>query len=234
VLRDREQKRLQSNCFEPHGSTDRMSKRSRYAVAGLAAVLVVVVIAAWVSLRRPQERKEFVGQVDPATGYRCRFLLSTAWKPQDISFDEKLPPDIAFTLTPSPIRQWINTRLLHKAAPYPLMIQLTRLRTHNKNKSAWHIVEGYPEYLPNPAFTTTHQHLHIDSYPTTRGRWEWKQPGRTMVYGTFLFVYIPEKSTGYILGATYENAAELAVIDQEMNAIIASFHIEKVPSGGKR
>jgi hypothetical protein len=218
-----------------------MSKRSRWKpLSVLATVLVVSVASSWIIVGKAKDRKEFVGRVDPATGYRYRFLLSPAWKPQDLYSIWELPSEMeaSFILMPSPIRQWLDARLLHKASPEPLSIQLIGSKMSDDGWG-FHIVQGYPEYVVPVRMavmpvTTTHEHLHIDGYPATRARWEWKQTGTTVLHNTFLFVYIPENSTGYTLSASCKDTAELAVIDQEMQAIIASFHIEKVASGDKR
>ena len=96
-------------------------------------------------------------------------------------------------------------------------------------------MKGYPEQLLSAQERLlTRRHLKIDGCAATAFGIEWKISGRTL-RGTFLFIYVSDSAMIYMVGNCVETF-QFAEMDREMQAIIASFHIEKVtfPSSGER
>jgi hypothetical protein len=134
----------------------------------------------------------------------------------------------SFVFPPSLARQWIDSHLLHRAAPEPLDIDFGSGALKGF-KDFSEIRDGYPE-LAGAGRILAHRHLHVDGYPATVVRSEWNISG-TPTFATVMLVYIPERSFLYVIGGG--EPANSALIDREMQAIIASFHIEKVTGGNQ-
>ncbi|MCW3100600.1 MAG: hypothetical protein JWL77_6218 [Chthonomonadaceae bacterium] len=207
-----------------------MRSRTRWKFFGILAAVVVlgaVGLCLWES--KPPRRKEFIGQVDPVSGYRCRFTLSSEWredKPEKgsdlLSIDYFCPP------VPNLIHAWIANHLLHQVVPSATEPTINLLAPRISAVHVFKIQAGYPELINQPRYFT-HRHLRIDGFPATVVTTSDKSDSATI-----LLVYIPDHSISYrVTGSgTPYNAAET---DREMQAIIASFHVEKVvPANGKR
>ena len=218
-----------------------MSKRARWkAFAALAAVLVVAVVALCLFIGKARERKEYVSQMDPRSGYRCHFTLSSDWRKgswspsalygrtQELDYIKSFVPT-----PPNPIMSWIATHLFHQAgiSVLPPSILLLSLKA-NEMKYYFRVQAGYPEPLRGGQGQLTiliHRHLRIDGFPATIVT----EAGQ-YCNGVTLLVYVPDHSMSYEVNglAATQDAASL---DREMQAIIASFHIEKVvPTVGVR
>jgi hypothetical protein len=191
-------------------------------LAILAIVLVIGIVASCLALRKPQERNVFVGRIDPVSGYRCRFTLSPEWR-EDKSQkgNASLSVDYFFPPPGNPIHAWIATYLLHQAASDPT---ITLLSPRNSIVQVFQMQAGYPAMIRPPLHFTQH-HLRINGFPATIINASYKSDTATL-----LLVYIPDHSVSYRMigtGTPY-NAAET---NREMQAIIASFHVEKVVVG---
>jgi hypothetical protein len=199
-----------------------VSKRSRRTpIIAIPLVLMVGGLALSGFVRKAQERQEFVGPVDPATGYRCRFTLATEWKRDGNTFT-----------APLPIYQRINRFLFHRPTDDPPTIWLDRFSV-KEHSGRFSLVDEYPElHTDLPARVIVQSRVQIDGYPATRGEWgigPVKPTNRT----AFLLVYVPKASTVYQLMGWSQGSHQAA---DEMAALIDSFHIEKavVPSNGKQ
>lgn len=134
-------------------------------------------------------------------------------------------------MPPNPMMSWIARRLFHHVLPSENspIIALMRLRPSAK---MFHIRDGYPEVIwgnpPSP--NISQRHLQIDGFPAT-------VVTHTNKYyrGTWLIVSVPDCPVAYVVTAC-DTPADMGKSSREMQAIIASFHVEKVPvlSGGKR
>ena len=212
-----------------------MLTRARWKrIAVLAAVLVSGVTAVSLFLIKAQERKPFLGKVDLATGLRCRFTLSPDWRRKANAAGQFYAEAVTFTSPPSAIRQWLATHVYHQQAskrnPPTIYLMSANVKDLRFNLQ---IQAGYPE-LPtrNSAqlHVFVHRHLLIDGYPATVLTASDRSDS-----GTLLLVYVPEHSMAYILIGAGQPPSS-ARIEREMQAITASFHIDKVavPTVGKR
>jgi len=160
--------------------------------------------------------------------------MSSDWKPKKRDFGMGVPLELnLFTLPPTPIRSWINSHILHRLAPDPPEIDLLDGKINAFNGTA-KIVDGYPE-LPaaGPGQILSHRHIRIDGNPATVFTGSYVNSGKSY-YGTTLLVYVPNESLMYIVGGG-ASVSDAAPVNREMQAIISSFHVEKVPvpTGGK-
>src|SRR5437868_14523896 len=109
------------------------SQPRRRTLAVFGSVLTVATTV-WI-VTRP-ERKEVVGRVDPALGYRCRFTLSSLWQGEYrplsvVDADSGWKIDLDYyvcTPRPSPVTQWMNSHLLHLPSANAPEIRLTTYR----------------------------------------------------------------------------------------------------------
>jgi len=211
------------------------TRRFRWKPLGvLTAVLVVVVVATCLFVGKAQEQKEFVSQMDPESGYRCRFTVSSDWH-KDSNSASGVPGsaflymDSFSPAPPNPIMSWISTHLFHQTetAMLPPNISLICPRPH-ATRSIFQVQAGYPELVHrnqvNSNRITTHRHLRIDGFPAIVTTVADKSYN-----GTMLIVYVPDHSVSYVVngGTDTQNAAP---VNLEMQAIISSFHVEKVPA----
>ncbi|MCW3095800.1 MAG: hypothetical protein JWL77_1418 [Chthonomonadaceae bacterium] len=92
------------------------SRSRRKPLPVLATALVMGVVGLWLWIGKTNERKEFVGNIDPASGYRCRFTISPSWKRKNRDFGMEpwsLTEYDSFIVPPSPIRQWVDSKLIY-------------------------------------------------------------------------------------------------------------------------
>ena len=123
-----------------------------------------------------QERKEFVGKVDPASGYQCRFTFSSTWQCKDDIHSTLETLDRA-TFAPSPpnfIRMWIDGRLLHRSVSMGKSIANTAGYGTPRNQLLTYVMANANsdvlERYAYPASISTHsilRHLRINGYAAT-------------------------------------------------------------------
>ena len=192
--------------------SEKPKSRARWKpVAILAIVLTVGVVATCLSLRNAQERTTFFGAIDPMTGYRCRITLSSGWKQEPAEADN--PSFVAPPL--SPIRKWIDRYLLHQPVTEPASINLSGGSLAN-----FTLREGYPERsMRTGEHLRTQRRFHIHDYPATLVELD---------NGEYLFVYVPAAATVYRV-AGVSGASGTDRLQREMQGVIASFQVEKVP-----
>ena len=217
-----------------------MFSRSGWKPVAVLTVALSVVVAAGLWVRQGQKRAEFLGNVDPASGYRCRFTLSSNWHRHEdrsgrasdvVDFYRFTPPEIG------PILRWIETHIPHRSKPTqlpPFIAPEIYLITNHVRQSSdiAPLLNGYP-IVPRLGEPLTERHITIDSCPATiveDALTDTVPPIRTAT----LLVYTPDRKVVYSVNAFFlvpENQG-----DREIQAIIASFHIEKVavPPFGKR
>jgi hypothetical protein len=205
-----------------------MSNRARWKpLATLAIVLIVGVVGLWLAVSKMHERNE-CGSIDPVSGYQCRFTLSSDWK-RDTQMPE-IPRTEFFSPSPIPLRLWIDSHILHRPSPQSLTILLSD-GSLKKVSGTTHLVAGYPEMIPASLASwdiIAHRHLMIDGFPATVITASTRSEHTTM-----LLVYVPDKSIAYLV-AGYGSVSNSVQIDSEMQAIISSFHIEKVVQTGDK
>ena len=136
-----------------------------------------------------------------------------------------------FSLSTSPTRQWIDSHFLHRSAAPPTIAFYAQI-VHVSVPNRWlHFVNGYPE---TPFLASTRvlakSHLMVDGYRATVCTVE-----QGSMHFVSLAVYLPDKSLLYCVGGLADRLTS-ASVDREMQAVITSFHIEKVavPTSGKR
>jgi len=95
---------------------------------------------------------------------------------------------------------------------------------------AFHLIKGYPEVTSSSqSRMIEYRHLHVDGFPATFVCAD-EGIGPNRFRRTVLLVYVPDHSMLYVVLGN--GGVET---DREMQAVIASFHIEKVvAAGGKR
>jgi hypothetical protein len=103
-----------------------MIKRVRWIPLAVFAILLVAgVVGLCFILGKSPVRTPFVSHGDAKSGYRCRFTMSSDWKPKKKDFGIGVPLELKlFTLPPAPIQSWINSHILHRLAPDPPEIDL--------------------------------------------------------------------------------------------------------------
>lgn len=242
----------------------------RKFLRALVAVLLVVGVVSILLLGRAQKRREFTGNVDPESGFRCRCSISTVWQRTDnrthlekSSAAPFLDYDAFRYPGPGRLRRWIEAHLPH--LPHRETPELY-LRAFRKQDLPDYITlqKGYPALEPSAHDSLLKQrHLRIaGNYATVLSiAWTGEDTspvlmvngaevftddvvrivndvvvsGRPYPYRehsvTVLLVYAPEA------GLLYEvwgigRTSDFDWIDHEMQAIVASFHIEKAMSPG--
>lgn len=180
----------------------------------VAAVLVVGIVAAWFFVGKTHRRQEFVCDFGSAHGYQCRFMLGAGWRVEEVSTDN----EIYFFHSPSdPVQRWLQDHLLHRSSddyiqfrPQPI-IDPKHVTFQN----------GYPAI---PGNAVPKRHLIIDGCPATVETYQSSESPST--WKTQLFLYSPNKKMYYeVVTGSYRKGDQ---IDSEMQAIIASFHVDKV------
>ena len=213
-----------------------MFKRIRWKpFVALAVFILGGVATLYVVTGKMQERKEFVGTVDSKSGYRCRFTFGSNWRCKDsrpigITGSDYLD-DNRFTPSPSsPLRRWIGRHLFRETSDFvPPEIYLQTIR--QKDFSWYSIFKGYP-VVNRGEQVITERHFTINGCPTTFNR-RLIAPGPPSICASTLLVYVPDGKIMYSLDADFFVSGDQ--VDHEMQAIISSFHVEKVapPTGGK-
>ena len=225
----------------------RLVRRNRYSLwksyAALAMVLLMGAAGACVFFGRLRERKEFFSKADPASGVQCRFTVSSAWQ----NIDEKSevtadPSDIRIDYTnfasplPSPLWQWIESRIFHHMPSERSQIILSAQKGRNASDLP-DIEDGYPEpEVMHHDHIVSVRRLRIDGYPATIAEMAWNSPVATTSFRwRSLRVYVPEQSILYMVFSEGEPPASHKA-DDEMQAIIASFRIvhNVAPAGRQR
>jgi len=205
------------------------NKRPRWK---LIATLFVGVVAGTVALclliGKAQGRKEFVGNVDPTSGYRCRFTLASSWRvsARDIDISPGVLDNAVFKPVPqNPIKAWMDRVLLHREAARQPMIGLTTVTSKDaENYSAIQFEAGYPEMkLGRPQRILKQRRLWIDSCPATVVTFGSASP--RFHPHTVLTVSVPDRS---IIFSVMDGIAQSDDMNREMQAILSSFHIERV------
>jgi hypothetical protein len=206
-----------------------MPNKPRRQLIAILAMLAVGVAWSCLLVGKARERKEFVSPVDNA-GYRYRFTMSSAWKNDIVRYWDNIGvpmPELSFSSpAPNPERRWINDHLLHIPPSNPDKIYLRQelpLRSAGVRSS---IVDGYPE--PFDWFPTQRRsirHFRIDGYPATSDECDIAR-----FHLESLLVYVADHRRVYEVTGVSESANH-DQLHREMQAIIDSFHIEKV---GKR
>lgn len=216
-----------------------MSRRFIWKPLTILTVMLSVGVAAGLWIRQGQKRTAFFGNVDKASGYRCRFTLSSNWHRHD-SLSE-LASDVVdvMSFTPpelSPVLRWIGSHIPHRSESTQLPPFITPeisliTNTVRQPSDASLFLNGYP-IVNERGRLLTERHLNIDGCPATVVETDLTDTTPPIRAATLL-VYTPDRKVVYIVRAFLlvpENQG-----DREMEAIIASFHIEKVaPPTGKR
>ena len=210
-----------------------MFSRARWKPpAILAAVSIAGVVALYLVSNKPQKRRTIVGRVDPISGCRCRFTITYDWRIYSAANRQagsRIESDV-FLPAAAPAREWIEDHILHRSLVEVPVISFVASPTTPRN-AAVPIVDGYPELTPvGPRRLITYRHLRIDGFPATVVSSE-EGPASHRFRRTALLVYVPDHSMLYEV-----TGSGGAAMNREMQAIISSFHLEKVavPAGGKR
>jgi len=209
--------------------------------AALITILVAGIGMTSLLVGKMRERKVFVSAA--VAGYRYRCTLSADWKrtQEARTMPPDLPRPVSFTAPPSPIRAWIASHLpgkpsvpKHWTYENPTLIvetekvtaQYTSIRSHG----------GYPKLdLHGVGHILTDRHLQIDKCPATVTRFEITTGIPQPIHCTCLCVFSPDHDHAYLIGSIAE-ISNGDRIDREMEAIAASFHIERTddPAASKR
>lgn len=211
-------------------------RQKRKVPRKLAAVLCSALagIVACVFWGSRQERHERVGPV--VGGYRCRFMLSTAWQSDDADLYSRdaetgafrRMSDAVFKARPSPLLQWCYRSLLHRPPPPPAEIRLTTYTVADlPTFSFMHRFEGvYPEPLPgDQERIVAHRHLTIEGCPATFVRMERTIAGQKCP-GTQVLIDVANHTVVYDLRSVSFSPAD--GVNEEIQAILSSFHVERV------
>jgi hypothetical protein len=186
-------------------------------LASLAAILGVSMVLLCLLVNKAQERTEFVGAVDPASGYRCRFTIASGWKHYG---DGNV---VFFCPAPSPLLKWMAVHLFHETADTGTTWAIEMVtETDGRNLRLW-----------SSEKIVTQNHFSIDGCPATVIH------SSLDIYGnppamTRLWVTVPDQPIRYDMDATVDSP-DSDQIEAEMQAIISSFRVEKVavPTGRK-
>jgi hypothetical protein len=219
-----------------------MTRKLKIRLCLAAALAATGAIVCCAFIGKMHERTEFVGKMDPNSGYRCRFTISSNWH-NEVNASPDYPNMIdhdMFIAPTNPMGQWIECHLLHHGMADPPLIHL------NTYPGRWVsdlivFQNGYPEPSPLPNHQPVpHRHRWIDGFPATIEDDDFTIPNGILYHSVCLYVYVPNHAILYTVLATAgplgsEDRRQIEQIDHEMEAIIASFHVEKVaPAGGKR
>jgi hypothetical protein len=214
------------------GHTRKKSLGFLVFVLGLATIVSLLLVG------KMRERRPFFGKV--VAGYQCRFMLATDWEPAEdsLTVSTDMPEYHAFTKTEPPVRTWISNHIFHRplspagALEPTLMMEIDS--AHGR-PDVIQIRQGYPEpNLQGMGQVLAERHLQIDGSRATVVLVELALGGPP-IRGTFLCVYIPGASHTYLVGSVAD-LPNSDRSDREMQAIVASFHVDKVssPLSGKR
>ncbi|MCW3055085.1 MAG: hypothetical protein JWN14_4255 [Chthonomonadales bacterium] len=217
----------------------------------LVLTMMVGVILSWLWISKMNERKELVGKTDTVSKFRCRFTVPSDWQATDnlrrvavLSASSGVQPlhcwsvpshvleDETFTPLPGPIRLWMDNYVLHRRTDNSPSIHLSTL-TGTLVPWQYQINGGYPQPVVFDEERPLTRRLCINGYRATVVTDPLK-PGEAM-RKMWLLVYVPHHSILYEVSVSAETS-DFAPLDREMQAIVASYHIEKVAgsAGDKR
>jgi hypothetical protein len=215
---------------------DNMVSRSRWKSLTTPVAVLVGVVGVCLFLCKMRERKEFVSNV--INGYRFRCTLSTDWKPTEVF---NMPPGLieeaVFFARPPLIQEWIVTHVCHQSpstldAVYGQQSLQLEIET-GKVIPGMFLQDGYPELDPRASETVAStilpsRHYRIDGCLATMTGYDTLYHGRTLRY-TILLVCTPDYRSEYTV-MSYSTPERSDLVDPEMQAILTSFHVEKVVS----
>lgn len=226
------------------------SRRKFLVVSAVATTLVVAAACLWVG--KMQARHEVFGGIDPASGFRCRYTVgagwganvgqigsgsAASWKLEHFASGKSywiLDANWFDAPRPSPLQEWIDSHSGKRAYQGPRSINQDTLRANDMAK-LFPIRDGYPEPVLKPqAHILSHRHFRVDGCPATVVDAEMLngESERTMI----VCIYVPAPALLYELQFRGAPMSESAPLDRELQAILASFHVEKIalPIAGKR
>ena len=191
-----------------------------------AATLLVGVVALCFIIGKAFQRTEFISYVDPVSGYRCRFTFNSAWKTVDVGPPSvtRGPDYVFFGPSRNPIQQWIAVHLFHEqtTSGAPPGIYLTT------------VINGPSTALGRQEQIQSKRHFMIDGCPAVVLQCTEEPLGEPPGH-THFWVFVPHQSIHFEIDATIDSP-DTDDVDKEMQAVIASFHVERtpVPSSGKQ
>lgn len=212
--------------------------------AVISAVLVIGGGGAWLFTGEAHERQEFIEQSDPASGYRCRFTVASDYQQRE---DVVQGTSIFTTKPPDPKWYYLQTKILRHPPPETPVISLKHFS--EKDASLVPIRNGYPA----PVMDVSDQILAVRHFQIDLGC-----PVTVVTYiengkdrsnrCIDMYVSLPSGRNVYRLSGHISEGnpfvsdykivlkRNVAALDREMEAILSSFHVEKivVPAGGKR
>ncbi len=213
-------------------------RRSKWKTAAvLVAILIVMgVVVCCVLLGKMQERKGFVSNV--TAGYRYRCTLSTNWKLAQASERSS-----TYFSAPNPIQEWISVHLFHQPPTNGTLFNGRPeldlgIATSEEMPNFIKMEAGYPEpesgAISAGIKALTAKHFRLDGCPATMATMEAIGPNGKNAHVTTLLVCPPNQVTTYLVFIAAEPEYSTQA-DREMQAILASFHVEKVAgtSGAK-
>lgn len=210
-----------------------VTKISRWKTrVGFATVLVTGIVIAYLMMRADLTPKRnefispFVGPVTSKALYRCRFTVSEDWQKRRPTLEQSSDVSdlVGIEPLPSPFKQWIDSHLFHRPPMAPTCIFLNH-STLQGDPGSFLVVGGYPDLPAGSQEPRVQKHYRIGPYPATLFQLQIAQGGASYSL-TLFYVYIPEADMVFILSSVTE-PAEATALDREMQAIIASYHVEK-------
>ena len=147
--------------------------------------MMVGVILSWLWISKMNERMEFVGKVDAASKFRCRFMVPSDWQAIDNlrraavrsassgvqpfhcwSGQSPVLEDETFTPLPGTIRRWMDKHVLHRQTGNSPSIHLSTL-TGTLVPWQYQIEGGYPEPVVFDEERPLTRRLCVDGYRAT-------------------------------------------------------------------
>ena len=204
----------------------------RKSIAACATLLAVGVVVTSLLFGKARERKEVVGPI--VAGYRYRCTLSTDWKlrPANPLAEHPPFPSYDFQAYRNPILEWITTHLLSqsptKGNATSWQPTLGMDQRSLEDYGPWIKIKGtYPRF-DSPGKLLSERNFRIDGCPATLVRYEqFTNFGSQSIRETFLCVAAPD-SSGICVVSCLADRQDSEAIDKEVNAIVSSFHVEKV------
>lgn len=201
-------------------------KRSQpgWWIVGVLFLVSAGVLISWSS--RPR-RIEYVSNIDPNTGYRCRFTIAADWKlyrsPDYPGPNPTILDYQTFTPRPKPpLIEWICMRVLHQDLKVKHK-DFMMLHCPSEYASAFIVEEGYPQQLDTPAQQVcSRRHMRLDGQPATLTAY-----AASNNYGYVLLVK-PKQQTIFYEFAFSAEEANVPGLQDEMEQIASYFRLEKV------
>jgi hypothetical protein len=179
----------------------------------------------------PPQRTEFVGNVNPTTGYRCRFDVPFRWKFKDERGETFAPTCLdggTFTVPGSLNKSAVEARLLGPSLPpkAPIIVSFLSSRS-GALLSGMRLKAGYPEYNYLDSTIPSHiQHFGMDGSAATmitkKGKHSFKIT--LMLYNSDCPAFYEMTTEGEML--------DYKRITDEIALVIASFRIDKATVSG--